>query len=164
VTLLVSQWGDVATPDCQQLSHHTTPACARAPPSYGRVSHPADARHGALGGAQHSTVNSRRNILLKFGISERAPPPTPRAARRGCDAGAHGVAAATGGINGGLVVLLLQLTAGRTAAASGAAPANQHAQSLRRSKVRAVSAAQPSAIKGSQGFLKGVGAKACVNS
>jgi hypothetical protein len=45
-----------------QLSHHTTPACARAPPSYVRVSHPADARHRALGGAQHSTANSRRNI------------------------------------------------------------------------------------------------------
>jgi hypothetical protein len=141
------------------VSPHT-PACARAPPSYGRVSHPADARHGALGGAQHSTVNSRRNILLKFGISERAPPPAPRAARRGCDAGAHGVAAATGGINGGLVVLLLQLTAGRTAAATGAAAANQHAQSLRRSKVCAVSAAQPSAIKGSQGFPKGCCVKA----
>jgi hypothetical protein len=64
------------------------------------------------------------------------------------------MAGATGGINGGLVVLLLQLTAGRGAAATGAAAANQHAQSLRRSKVRAVSAKQPSAIKGSQGFPK----------
>jgi hypothetical protein len=53
-------------------------------------------------------------------------------------------------------VLLLQLTAGRATAATGAAAANQHAQSLRRSKVRAVSATQPSAIKGSQGFPKAI--------
>ena len=54
----------------------------------------------------------------------------------------------------GLVVLLLQLRGVAAAAATGEASANQHAQSLRRSKVRAVSAAQPSAIKGSQGFPK----------
>ena len=67
----------------------------------------------------------------------------------------------------GLVVLRVHATAGSgAAAATGAAAANQHVQSLRRSKVCCVLCQQtpPSAIKGSQGFLKGVGAKACVNS
>ena len=147
-----------------QPSHPTTPACARAPPHHIQpscaVSHPVDALHIGLWVALMGEHPFSSEKTSKFGISERAPRPTPRAARRGCDAGAHGVAAATGGINGGLVVLLLQLTAGRTAAATGAAAANQHAQSLRRSKVCAVSAAQPSAIKGSQGFPKGCCVKA----
>jgi hypothetical protein len=50
-----------------------------------------------------------------------------------------------------LVVLLLQLLG---VAAAATAAANQHAQSLRRSKVRAVFATPPSAIKCSQGFPK----------
>jgi hypothetical protein len=63
------------------------------------------------------------------------------------------VAVATSGINGGLMVLLLQSTAGRR---------RRRRKQLRqintrsRSKVCAVSATQPSAIKGSQGFPKAV--------
>jgi hypothetical protein len=60
----------------------------------------------------------------------------------------------------GLVVLRVHATAGSgAAAATGAAAANQHVQSLRRSKVCCVLCQQkpPSAIKGSQGFPKAAG-------